>query len=142
LILLNILLAAVLFYVILKWDVKSDLKKLNEGKLVKHGVEWVFRALLLSPTVLLLSLPFYLDSTLEIILKLSISAALTAFTFWELFDGLYNKGRNMPWRYNGSDEAHDASTDKFLKKYTAKQQAFIKLGLISISLIAYLIVKF
>ena len=48
----------------------------------------------------------------------------------------------MPWRYNGSDEAHDASTDKFLKKYTAKQQAFIKLGLISISLIAYLIVKF
>ena len=78
-ILLNILLAAVLFYVILKWDVKSDLKKLNEGKLVKHGVEWVFRALLLSPTVLLLSLPFYLDSTLEIILKLSISAALTLF---------------------------------------------------------------
>ncbi len=132
-IIICLLVAIVSFYLVLRWDVYSDVKKWHlfnttgDSKyLVKHTKEAVLRAVLLIPTSILLFLPE------RSLIQIPIIIAMIIAWWWEFFDGLYNKKRGFTWRFTGSDDPDDAKSDDFLQKLTFKQQAMLKWGLIVI----------
>jgi hypothetical protein len=127
------ILAIIWFFLVLKWDVNTDFKKWKENKPIKHTKEGIIRALLLLPSVVLLTLP---DFT---IWKLLAAASLEASVWWELFDGLYNKKRGFKWRFNGSQEPDDSRLDKFLYHLSDSKETLLKWGLIILSLCGYIV---
>jgi hypothetical protein len=60
--------------------------------------------------------------------------------WWELFDGFYNKMRGFKWRFNGTIDADDSKLDQFLYKIGDTWEGILKIGLILISLIAYILI--
>jgi hypothetical protein len=129
----NIVLATVLFFTVLYLDVESDYKKWKLNKPVKHLKEWIFRALFLVPSILLLTLPSVN------ILNLIIASFMEGSIWWELFDGFYNKIRGFAWRFNGSKDKDDSWLDKLLYNLSPKQQMLLKWGLISIFTTLYIL---
>lgn len=131
---MNILLASILFFTVLYLDIQSDYKKWKDNKPVNHLKEWIFRALFLVPSILLLSLPNFP------IWKLLVASLLEGALFWELFDGFYNKIRGFSWRFNGSKDKDDSWLDKLLYNLSPKQQMLLKWGLISIFTTLYILI--
>jgi hypothetical protein len=115
-------------------DIQSDYKKWKDNKPVNHLKEWIFRALFLVPSIVLLSLPNFP------FWKLITASLLEAALFWELFDGFYNKVRGFSWRFNGSKDKNDSWLDKLLYNLSPKQQMLLKWGLISIFTTLYIII--
>lgn len=146
---LNYLISLLLFSLILYQEVNLHNKRLNEGKVIRHKEEWLIRAVLLLPSIIMLSLPYnnkYDFNTtfliIIIILKLLLSGVFFAFLWWELFDGFYNTKRKKPWRFLGTIEQDESSADNFLRKFSTKKQAIIKIGAIIISLSLLVLSKF
>lgn len=127
---MNIILASILFFVILYLDVHSDYKKWKENKPVKHLKEWLFRALFLVPSAILLALPEFS------ILSVIHSIGIIGFTWLLLFDGFYNKIRGFNWWFLGSKDKDDAWWDKLQRKIPLK---VLKITKISIPLLLILI---
>ena len=111
---MNIILASILFLTILYLDVHSDYKKWKENKPVNHLKEWLFRALFLVPSTILLALPEFS------ILSVLYSVGVVGFTWLLLFDGFYNKIRGFSWWFLGSEDLNDAWWDKFQRKIPPK----------------------
>lgn len=137
---LNIIISVILFVVVLRWDVNSDFKKWQNEIAVNHFKEGVIRSLLLIPSTLLLLFPVFGMSMWQIVGKLSVALGLEFAVWWELFDGLYNKKRGKPWRFNGSVDKDDSILDRFLYKIGDRWEGVLKLGLITTSLVLYIII--
>lgn len=131
---MSIILASILFFTVLYLDIQSDYKKWKDNKPVNHLKEWIFRALFLVPSIVLLSLPNFP------FWKLITASLLEVALFWELFDGFYNKVRGFSWRFNGSKDKDDSWLDKLLYNLSPKQQMLLKWGLISIFTTLYIII--
>lgn len=134
---IGVILAILWFILILYIDIQSDYKRL-ETNTINHKRGAILRSVALLPTYMCLLFPVYGLAWWIILLKAISVGIVTASVWWEFFDGLLNKKRGKPWRYNGSDDDNDAVLDNFLQKYTPKQQMMIKWGLILISIISYI----
>lgn len=121
-------------------DVQTDYKRLSSNTINHNRGAWL-RIAGLIPSICLLYFPLQSDSLLYTTIKLLASVGILFSVYWEFFDGWLNKKRGYSWRFNGSDDSNDASSDNFLQKYTPKQQAVIKWGLILIFLTGYILIK-
>lgn len=129
---INEILAGVLFFIVLYYNVNSDYKKWLKNIPIKHTRGWFLRVLELIPCIFLLVYPtFNIKSIVS-------SFFLIGSTWWEFFDGWYNKKRNFKWRFNGSKDKDDAFLDKVLRKLSPTQQAILKYSLIIISLLLFI----
>ena len=111
---MGIILAIVCFVVVMYLDVSSDYKRL-ETNTIKHGRGAIVRTLALLPSFGCLLFP--LDN-------------LT----W------LNTKRDKSWRYNGSDDPNDATTDNWLQELSPPQQMWLKWGLIILFTILYILI--
>lgn len=120
---------------VLKWDVRTDLKKWKERKPIEHTPEFIIRLLLLSPSIIglsyLLPVPW--------VWAIAISGFLEGSWYFMFFDGLYNIKRKKNWWFTGSDDPDDAKTDNFLQTLTLAQHKVLKFSLIAVSTALYLI---
>lgn len=133
-----IALGLVALYLVIRWDVKADLKKLEQNIPVKHTKEAWERVKYLIPSFLCLILTLKINWDWWLVAKIASTIALMMSLYWEFFDGLYNLGRNKKWTYTGSNDSDDAKSDNFLQQLTVTQQIIIKIGFIAVSLTAYL----
>lgn len=146
---INYIISLLLFFFILYQEVKLHNKRLNEGIKIRHKEEWFIRLVLLLPSIIMLSLPYKNrhDFTPEwfaisIAIKLLLAGGFLAFLWWELFDGFYNVKRKKPWRFIGTIENDESSTDNFLRKFSTKMQGIVKIGLIILSFGLLVLSKF
>lgn len=129
----------ILFVAVLAWDVATDYKKWkNEQYNLNHTKEWWLRVALLFPSVT----GFALLLPVNWIAGCGLSAAMCAFVWWLLFDGIYNKLRGFGWWYNGSDDGEglDANTDEWLRGRKLWVQIAVKVGLAVLFTTLYIIV--
>lgn len=128
-----------LFIAVLAWDIVTDYHKWLKGKVVNHTKEWWLRAALLFPAVgsFAAALPIHwLKGCI-------LSAAMIAFAWWLLFDGIYNLLRGFGWWFNGSkDAANDGWLDSLLMQMEDWQEALLKILPITILIFVYLIVLY
>ena len=137
-----ILAAAIIsFFAVLAWDLRSDYKKWLKTRSVQHSKEWWVRVALMIPSIALFTLAHpreagYAWSTL---LVLGLSAGMTGFAFWILFDGIYNRLRGYQWTFTGSVEADDADLDKMQREMGKAVSMLIKLAGFLVCLTAYIL---
>lgn len=129
----NYFLAILIFGGILYLDVLSDYQRWKENKSLPHFKQWVQRILLLSPSILLLSIP-NLDIT-----TLTISSLLEGSTWLLLFDGFYNKIRGFDWWFMGSIDKDESWWDKIQRKIPLKLLKVLKIGVPILLLIIFII---
>lgn len=110
---LLILIGAITFLAVLAYNLFTDYQKWKEGVSVNHGSSLKKRILLLTVPVLLFAIPV----PGSFVWGIFLSAAMLGFTYWTLFDGLYNVMRGFPWGFTGSVEPDDAGTDKLQRRY-------------------------
>lgn len=121
------------FLIVLWASVIDHTNKWNRRKPINHLREWIIRALLLVPSVLLLCLP---KITLP---ELAITIPLEGFMFLLLFDGLYNNKRGYDWWFLGSKDKDDAWWDKQQRKIPLKWLKVLKVGIPLTLLITYIL---
>lgn len=130
-----IIAAIISFFAILAWDLISDYKKWLSNFRVNHGKEAVLRsALLVVPTVLFcLAHPdkFYWILIGNVLL-------MQFFTFWLLFDGIYNKLRGFDWWFAGSNDPDDPVLDNIVQA-SPKLIAGLKIAGMIIFITTYII---
>lgn len=116
--------AVISFFAILAWDVITDYRKWLKHHSVDHGAEaWLRILLMIVPTVF-----FCIAHTPEFdIWVLTNVGFMQFFTFWLLFDGLYNKLRGYGWWFAGSDDQDDPFLDDLIQKYP-KLAAILKVA--------------
>jgi hypothetical protein len=134
------LLAFLWFSVVMYIDIQTDYKRI-ETNTIKHGRGLILRSLGLLPSFGCLYFPLESLVIPFLIVKAIVIIGLLGSVYWEFFDGLLNKKRNKPWRYNGSDDPNDASTDNFLQSLTPKQQRNLKWWLIITFITTYIVLK-
>jgi hypothetical protein len=139
--LIGIFFAIVWFTVLLLNDVESDYAKIMAHKAINHTKEALVRMLWMLPPTFLLCVPIEGFAALKVIETFGIALALQLAVWWEFFDGLLNRKRDKPWRYNGSIDPDDPKTDTFLHYLTDRQEAHLKWGLIMIFLTLYVIAR-
>lgn len=107
-------LAVISFLAVLAWDVITDYRKWLIHRAVDHGAEaWLRVLLMIVPTVL-----FCISHTPQFdIWVLANVALMEFFTFWLLFDGLYNRIRGYGWWFAGSDDEDDAWLDNIIQAW-------------------------
>jgi hypothetical protein len=66
---------------------------------------------------------------------LFISLVMVASVFQNLFDGIFNILRGLPWFFPGSDGPEDGKIENLLQKYPWLQ--WVKVGIAIVSLIIY-----
>lgn len=117
-------LAVILFFAVLAWDVVTDYRKWLKHRGVKHTDEaWLRVLLMIVPTVL-----FCIAHTPAFdIWVLTNVGFMQFFTFWLLFDGLYNRIRGYGWWFAGSDDADDPFLDDLIQKHP-KLAAVLKIA--------------
>lgn len=147
-IILNCIISLLLFSIILRQEVNLHNKRLNNGVAIKHKEEWLIRAVLLLPSVILLSLPYYNKHdfntfwlTATTAAKILISGGFLAVLWWELFDGFYNLKRKKPWSFIGTIEKDESFFDNILRRFSTKGQRILKIGLISLFLVLLVLSK-
>lgn len=140
-IIINIIIASVLFYRVLRKDVFSDFAKWNNNIPIKHTKEWAVRAFHLTPTLLFLTLPIYTFS-LDILYKFISTCSLTAFTYLILFNGWYNTKRGFNFWFTGSDDKDDPITDNILQFLPKWLGITLQLAAVAISLYFYIKFQF
>ena len=136
---LGTILGIVIFTVILYLDVQSDYKRLESNTINHNRGTWL-RILGLIPTFGCFYFPIDSLTFGHIALKVFIVAGLLFSWWWEFFDGWLNSKRGKSWRYNGSDDPNDATTDNWLQELSPPQQMWLKWGFIMIFTIAYIII--
>jgi hypothetical protein len=105
-----ILIPVILFFSVLFWDVTSDVKKWRKNFTIYHTKEAWLRCCLLIPSTRTFTV-FHPDKTLWILV---LSLLMQFFTFWFLFDGLFNRMRGFKWNQPPSLDGKDNSFfDKF-----------------------------
>lgn len=119
-----ILLAVMLFFLVLWWDINDDYKKWKNNISVKHGKEALIRILLLIPSIILLNFTLPID-----IVKILLTIALEAFTYLLLFDGIYNIKRRQNWWFLGTVDKDDALWDKIQRKIPLWLLKILKIGI-------------
>jgi len=134
---INIIIATILFYRILKKDVLSDFTKWDNNISIKHKKEWAIRAFHLIPTLLFLILPVYTLS-LNTLYKFLSACSLVAFTYLILFNGWFNTKRNYPYWSTGSDDEDDAITDNILQSLPKWSRIPLQILLVAVSLFFYI----
>lgn len=108
-----ILTAIILFHIVLALDLWSDYKDWKEGRVIEHAKQVKERIVLLTPPVILLSIPV----PGAFIWGLALSGALVGFTYWTVFDGLFNVIRKFKWAFTGSVDKDEAKLDILQRKY-------------------------
>jgi len=140
-VILNIIIASVLFYRVLRKDVASDFTKWQNNIPVKHTKEWAIRALNLIPTLLFLTLPIY-HFSLDVLYKFISVCSLVAFVYLVLFNGWYNRKRNFDFWFTGSNDADDPITDNILQLLSKPVRIILQLAAIAVSLFFYIKFQF
>ena len=135
------LLGLLWFYLILINDVKSDYEDWRDNIAINHNRQALSRMLYLLPSGFLLCIPFNGLPWWEITLQGVVVTGLIGSMYWEFFDGMYNKIRGFPWRFNGSVDRDDAKLDRLLYKLNDKQQFLLKWGLIVLFLSLWIYIK-
>ena len=119
--------AIILVLVVLAIKLGYDYNLLKKELPVDHKKEWKMMAIGCIPSILLLSFGVHGFSK-NAFFSLPFSASAIAFFIWLMFDGIYNKLRNLSWWYTGTDDPGDASTDNFLQKLKLWQHIAVKVG--------------
>lgn len=119
--------AIILVLAVLAIKLGYDYKLWKKELPVDHKKEWKLMAVGCIPSIVLLSFGVHGFSK-DAFLSLPFSASAIAFFIWLMFDGIYNKIRNLDWWYTGTDDPDDASTDNFLQKLKLWQHIAIKVG--------------
>lgn len=134
------ILAAIVFYLVLRWDVFDDYIKWKEGRAVKHFKEAIIRGVLVLPSAVLLYWPKYItcESWRSYVFYAAIVIGLIGAVWWEFFDGWYNKKRGYRWRFNGSVDKDDSWFDKFLYGIGDVAEGILKISLILLFLALYI----
>lgn len=136
---MGIILAIVCFIVVMYLDVNSDYKRL-ETNTIKHGRGLIVRVLGLLSSFGCLLFPLDNLTWQHIGLKSIVIIGLLGSWWWEFFDGWLNTKRDKSWRYNGSDDPNDATTDNWLQELSPPQQMWLKWGLIILFTILYILI--
>lgn len=129
----NYIIATIWFLGVLWWDIWSDYKRWKLKIPINHTDEWVLRAVLLLPAVLLLVIG---DVSIQ---KFVAATFLVASAWWEFFDGFYNKIRGFSWRFNGTVDPDDSWLDSILHTLKPVQELILKWGLIIVFTILYIL---
>lgn len=140
-IIINIIIASVLFYRVLRKDVASDFIKWQNNIPVKHTAEWAIRAFHLIPTLLFLTLPIYKFS-IDVLYRFISACSLVGFVYLVLFNGWYNVKRNLNFWSTGSNDKDDAITDNILQLFSKPIRIILQLAAIAISLFFYIKFQF
>ena len=103
-----ILIALVLLFCILYWDVNSDFKKWLKNQAVRHKSEWRLRALLCTPIIILFTVahPAEHGYSWATFWVLACSICMIGFTWWMLFDGWYNLKRRNYLKNTGASPSY------------------------------------
>lgn len=135
------ILGIIIFAVILIVDLIMDYIKFLNRKAVDHTGGGIVRGILL-----LIPVIFFASSLdQKWYFTFPISFAMVGFTFWLLFDGIYNLLRKENWWYVGSDdkepgwESKDSKSEDFLRRMPLWKHATIKLGGTFLAITAYVI---
>lgn len=126
-------------------DLIIDLRKWEDGEPINHSWEAVVRAVLLLPSVLLLT-GFWVRKGKIVtpgrwLLSILASGFLIASAWWFLFDSTFNILRGFPMFFNGGVDYNDGYLDKLLRKMEDWQEALLKIGLVMLSLWAYIKIR-
>lgn len=107
-----IITATIFFFTILFIDLTIDYRRWKRERYFYHRKKW-WRGIALLPSVILLS--GSLSGSL--LFTLPYCWALVGFTYWTLFDGIFNIVRRLPWNYVGVPDIYDAGLDKVQREY-------------------------
>lgn len=129
------ILAIIWFLCVLIYDVHDDYRKWKNNTSVKHRPEFWLRALMLLPSIFLMSLPFPLD-----IWKILVITALESFTYLLFFDGWYNIKRGQSWWFLGTVDSDDSWWDKQQRKISLPLLKILKTGIPIVLLIIYVMI--
>lgn len=130
-----LLIAILLFLLVLRHDIRTDYRKWLKGLPVLHTNDALYRTLLMLPAFV-----FFLLAHGKGDWRLMVSIiCMLFFTYWLLFDGLYNKVRGYGWWFTGSDDPDDAATDNFLQNIPHWLHVTIKLTGTAGSIAAYIL---
>ena len=100
-----IFLPIILFFAVLYWDLATDVKKWRKEQTIYHTKEaWLRCGLLIPSTVL-----FTVLHPGQTVWVLVCSLLMQFFTFWFLFDGLFNRMRGFKWNQPPSMGGKDNS---------------------------------
>lgn len=128
---------AILWFIgVLWWDVVSDYRKIEHNIPINHTKEGILRCFLLAPS----ALGFWLAN--PSLISVPIIIFMQGAWYWEFFDGLLNRKRDLPWRYNGSHEPDGSKLDSFLYHISSTKQALLKWGLIILTTSGYVLTSF
>lgn len=138
--------AFVLEHLVLLWDIKADFRYWKEEKPINHSNQGFKRLMLLTPSIILYSIPLYweVDSLwlqiAIILLVVGISFLHVCFRYWLLFDGLLSNKKRFNFWSLGSDGPEDGRTDNFLQRLKKWQHIAIKVGGAAIFVTIYILV--
>jgi hypothetical protein len=118
----NYFIAVDLFLIVLYIDLTTDYQKWKNNISVNHLIGAIIRLLGLLPAILITPWTFW---------------PLMGFSYWFLFDGIYNKLRRFDWWFTGSNDKDDALTDNLLQRMSIEQQIYLKGGGILISIAVF-----
>ncbi len=102
---------------------------------INHGREWLIMAGVSSVSIIM----FANESTLDLKLAYPISALMCAAFILFFFNGWYNTKRGFNWWFLGDVGKKSAWSDKFFKRIGPTWQKIIQIGLLTISVTAYII---
>lgn len=125
-----------IFVATLFLDLKTDLKLWRAEKPIDHKRGALVRLVGLIPAVILVGwVPFHNVWTF-----ISITMFFL-FTYWTIFDGMFNIKRSFGWWTTGSDDPDDAKLDNILQRMTVKEQKWLKIGGIVLFLVCAIIIE-
>lgn len=126
--------AFILEHLVLLWDIKADFKYWKEERPINHNNQGFKRLMLLTPSIIMYSIPLYWEINnfwLQIgviSLIVSWSVFMVCFRYWLLFDGLLSNKKRFNFWSLGSDGPEDGVTDNFLQRLKKWQHISIKVG--------------
>lgn len=110
-----ILTAAIFFFIFLAGKLGVDYWRWKRGEAINHSHEAAITGLYLSAVSCLLAVPLY-HRGVSFFFPFIYCWLLTGFTWWVLFDGLFNLIRREKWSFNEFDPT-DAKLDLLQQKY-------------------------
>lgn len=126
--------AIILFTLVLRYDIRSDYRKWLKNIPVDHSRDAWKRSLLLLPAMAFFIIAKGPGSWPLMVYTIS----MMFFTYWLMFDGLYNHVRKFGWWFTGSNDKDDAGTDNFLQSVPKWLHILIKLAGTAGSIAAYI----
>ncbi len=125
-----IIAAIILFLTVLTWDVITDYRKFLKNIRIRHTYEAFIRAGLLIPSGVLFTLANVWWSFITVM-------GMMFFTWWLLFDGIYNTLTNQSWFHTGTT----AKLDIMQEDWSTQVKAVVKIGGMLFFIFVYLYIK-